>query len=683
VTDSIVQTNTPEHEDLLSKGILILLLFILVVIISAVGIWLCSSTEIPPIPINQALVHSRAGVAYSVSPEPVERMIFIVLAALCPCALVVYFYFFGLSIFEGKKIPRFTKRIKIWLPVISAILLTAPFIPSEFIELILFPTAWEKSNKVVIVLGAIVISLATAYHNHKFNSVNKTGPTIIWWILAFGAITLQIFSYRISSIDSVTLAHTWSVHVDAALYALNQVVHGNTITANLPSQYGFFPEIVSPVFKGVGLSIFSLTVFFAVVHAFGLIAIASLLRRHVSNSLLSILVFLTISISMSLFIYLNGNVQDIYIQYFPIRFFWPVFALLLFSIYTSKPNNTLFYTLGIVSGFSVFWNIDTGIPVLVSIGATLLVKPLIVERSALRGIGYLALFTLTAISTLVFCFIALRIKAGVPLALDEALAAQKIFYITGFGMIPMPISLDPWQAVLAIYAAGAITALSGWQKNQNNKTYDLIFCSAVMGLGLFTYYQGRSHVYCLILVSWPAILIGGILTDMLLKAVRTRATGIGSILLTFPFLIFFSLGAITFAVSSMQMAKDAINNFSTPDVIRDPVVANELRFMRETYHGRDCLILSQRQAIYSAELNIASPLDGPGIAEMLLQHDLDKLVNSALTQPLQCIYLGVSEGSITFVDVDDAALKAKYPIISKNSLGTIMLLEPRTSAALR
>jgi hypothetical protein len=187
----------------------------------------------------------------------------------------------------------------------------------------------------------------------------------------------------------------------------------------------------------------------------------------------------------------------------------------------------------------------------------------------------------------------------------------------------------------------------------------------------------------LILVSWPAILIGGILTDMLLKAVRTRATGIGSILLTFPFLIFFSLGAITFAVSSMQMAKDAINNFSTPDVIRDPVVANELRFMRETYHGRDCLILSQRQAIYSAELNIASPLDGPGIAEMLLQHDLDKLVNSALTQPLQCIYLGVSEGSITFVDVDDAALKAKYPIISKNSLGTIMLLEPRTSAALR
>lgn len=197
-----------------------------------------------------------------------------------------------------------------------------------------------------------------------------------------------------------------------------------------------------------------------------------------------------------------------------------------------------------------------------------------------------------------------------------------------------------------------------------------------MGLGLFVYYQGRSHVFCLILVSWPAILIGGILTDLILRSVRNKSTQVASLALAMPFLVFFSLGGITFLSSTKKMIDDAWDNLSTLDTKKDLVIVDEPQFMRDTYHNRDCLILSQRQAIYSSELNIVSPLNGPGVAETLLQSDLDNLANLALTQPLQCIYLGLTEGTITYVDVQDAKLMERYPVISKNKLGTLALLEP-------
>ncbi|EJM20160.1 hypothetical protein PMI21_01062 [Pseudomonas sp. GM18] len=676
------EIGTAEKEDAISKGIVVLFCFFVCVAVSAIVIWFFVSHEIVSTPADQILVHSRAGVPYNVAPEPVERAIFLTLAALSPAALVAYFWLSGLATSSGRRTHSAQKKPSIhWQSILVASLFILPFVSSDFVELLFFPTVWAKSNKSIIVMCGAMVSLAVAYHSQTYEGSVKRISLVVWWSIALIAIALQILSYRVSSINSVTLSQSWSVHVDAALYALNQVVHGRTIIADLPSQYGFFPEIIAPVFKAIGLSVFSMTVFFAGLHAAGLVFIGILLRRHVHNPLLSILIFLVVSIPMSLFMYLNGSVQDIYIQYFPIRFFWPAIALLLFSLYSSKQSKMLFCGLGVVSGFAVFWNIDTGIPALISIGATILVKPLITKRPAFHGVGSAALFGSIAISTIAACFFALRIKAGIPLDLSEAFAAQKIFYMTGFGMIPMPVSLDPWQAVLVIYAAGAIAALSGWQRDPKNSVYDVLLCSAIMGLGLFVYYQGRSHVNCLILVSWPAILIGGVMTDLVLRAVRNRSVNMASASLAIPFLFFVSLGAITFIASSKDMAKDAIRNMSTLDVARDPVVADELRFMRETYRGRACLILSQRQAIYSAELNIASPLNGPGIAETLLQRDLDKLVRSALTSPLECIYLGVTEGSITFIDVNDSALMAKYPVISRNPLGTMMLLEPSSAVS--
>ncbi|WP_143500334.1 hypothetical protein [Pseudomonas sp. Irchel s3f7] len=672
-----------EKEDAISKGVIVLFFFILGVSVSAFAIWFLAPHDIASMPVDQMLVHDRTGKPYELVPEPLERAIFVVIAALAPAALVGYFWIADLGGVRSRRARTIPTPVKIGLPIFAAVIFVATFVFSDFIDILFFSTVWAKSYKSVLLIFGLLTSFGVVFHSQLYKKTSTHAATISWWLIICVAIALQILPNRIASISSVTLSTVWSVHLDAVIYALNQVVHGKTIILDLPSQYGFYPEIIAPIFKIFGLSVLSVTLFFATLHAIGLVAVAAMLKKYVHNSLLALLIFLTMLIPMSLFMYLNGSVEDIYVQYFPIRFFWPAVALLLFSSQMSKPGRLKFSVLGAVAGISVFWNIDTGIPVLVSIGATLLVKPLIAKRSALRGIVSAALFGAIAISTIVACFVALRIKAGVPLDLGEVLAYQKIFYMAGFGMIPMPVALDPWQAVLVIYAAGAITALSRWKEYPESSVYDVLFCGAIMGLGLFTYYQGRSHVYCLVLVCWPAIFIAGILADKILSAVRHRSTQLASVALALPIVLFVSLGTITFLSSGKELAGAALRNISTLGDAKDPTVVDELRFMRETYRNRDCLILSQRQAIYYAELNIASPLKGPGIVETLLQRDLDQLVEGALNEQLECIYLGVTDGSITFVDVNDSALKAKYPVISKSPLGTMLLLEPAPTAGLQ
>lgn len=666
----------PSFDDIVSKNLILIVCLSLAIAVLTVIVWFFANGLITLPTPDQVLVHDRLGNPYVVAPEPVERTVFVTLAALAPIMLVGWFWACGMGRINSSAPRRVPLAIDVVLPFVAASFLCLLFWYSDFLDIFFFSTPWMKSHKRELIGVALCLSLIVMVWKKPLPASYDRWTAAGWWMLAAIAIALQILPYRIESVNAVTVSPVWSVHLDAVMYPINQVVHGATLIADLPSQYGFYPEIISPIFKLVGVSVLSVTVFFAILHAMALFAVAAIVTKYVRSRLIALMAFLTILIATSLFMYLNGIVEDIYVQYYPIRFFWPAVALLLFASYSANPGRAKLWALGAVAGLSIFWNIDTGIPVMISIAATLFVKPIIARRAFLQGTLTAALFSVVAVCTVLACFVVIRIKAGGPLDLGDVLAYQKIFYMTGFGMIPMPLVPDPWQAVLAIYIAGAVTALSGWARGHDRSVNDVLFCSALLGLGLFTYFQGRSHVFCLVLVAWPAILISAILADQTLRAVSKRTTRLSSAILTLPFLMFFSLGTLTFISASQDLFASSKRNLSSLKTAKDATVVDELSFMRSTYRGRNCLILSQRQAIYSAELGIASPLKGPGLVETILQQYLDKIVDRALHDPVECVYLGVKEGTITYIDVGDALLKARFPVISTNPLGTMMLLEP-------
>jgi hypothetical protein len=614
----------------------------------------------------------RVKTPLQLNPEPIERSVFLILAALAPIVLVG-----SAKVIRGRA-PN--KWIYGFLVVALTMLLAFPFFGSDFSSVMFFPASLSTASKpamlgLSLLLATSVLVVPTRKMQHSSSFALTVGAGVA------AALIFQVSPYRLASDNMVTLASQWSVSYDAAIYALTQVVSGKTLLHDLPSQYGLFPELIAPLFKKINISIVSINSLFISLQVLALGCLAAVLHFHVRNILLRAMTFICLLISTGLFLYLNDIKQEIYLQYFPIRFVCPAVALFLFSYYSYKPTLFRLSLLGVAAGVAFFWNFDSGVPVLVSIGATLLVKPFL--RQPLKLNVLRPAFIFTSIATLAFSFmmLALRIKAGAPLGIQEAIAYQKLFYGSGFMMLPMPTSFHPWQIILVVYSAAAVVAVSAWRRNLDNHVYDLLFCISLLGVGLFTYYQGRSHIFCLMMVIWPALIAGGILTDLILRSIRNRSTSPASALLAVPFILFVSLGTVTMAFSARHLITEGIENIASFQNARDSVVASELAFLRSTNRGRNCLILAQRQAIYHAELKSGSPIPGPGMIETLLQSDLDTLMERALTTKLECIYLGVGPTSQTLAKLDDEKLIATYPITAKNDLGTLLLLEPKRPAS--
>jgi hypothetical protein len=602
------------------------------------------------------------------NPEPVERAVFLVLSISAPISLVLAAKFLR-SLNPSPLIGGL-------MTLLLAGILVAPFINSDFINVVFFPPSVSWVDRATMMALCFLLSALVLYQTWARRETSYTSMTLNIIGACAAALIFQLTPYKLASGQTVTLANAWSVSYDAAIYALTQVVGGKTLLSDLPSQYGLFPELIAPFFKVFGISIFSISTFFIFLQLGALVCIAALLQLYVRNALLKTLTFLTLLITTGLFLYLNGYSQEVYLQYYPIRFFCPAVALFLFAYYSRSPSRGRLGLLGVISGVAIFWNLDSGVPVLVALGATLLVKPFVTQPPRLKSLLPSLEFSLIATLTFASLMVALKMKAGGTLEIQEAIASQKLFYGAGFMMLPMPLPFHPWQIVLVAYAAAAVAALSAWRRHNNHHIYDVLFCTALMGLGLFIYYQGRSHIFCLMMVLWPALIVGSILTDLILRALRNRSTSPISGILALPFLSFVSLGSWTLAFSAPELITSGIDKFEHFQEPRNPVVANELAFLQSTFKGRDCLILAKRQAIYHAELKNASPLPGPGMIETLLQSDLDALMAGALNKPIECIYLGVGPSSQTLAKLDDAKLIAAYPVKAQNSLGTLLLLEP-------
>lgn len=118
--------------------------------------------------------------------------------------------------------------------------------------------------------------------------------------------------------------------------------------------------------------------------------------------------------------------------------------------------------------------------------------------------------------------------------------------------------------------------------------------------------------------------------------------------------------------------------FSTRGIPNLVKVENELNFIKKyTAQKYECLILSQRQGIYYAELNLASPLKGPGLIEMILQADFDQLMGKVLEGNIQCVFLSNSNVIQSGPKLDTAKILEKYSIIAINSLNTMLYLEQK------
>ncbi len=614
------------------------------------------------------------------SPKPVERFTFLLLALSLPVVA-----FLGALTVRSNSVRPMPAILFRAIPFGVAAAFCVPFARFGFDVSLVTGRTPTGAYPLLMFCGLVAVAaLACATQTKVLTWATYRSSRVISWLLFVASAVLQLLAWRIVSENSMTEGTTWSTSMDAVIYSVSQVVGGRTLLADLPSQYGLFPEFIAPALRFFGLSIFSFSVLFGVMQLASLGAVFYVAQRALRHPLFKIAFGVAlVMVTYETCLFLIG-IPEQYFQYWPVRFFWPALSVLAFHFYTRKPSLCRAALMSLIGAIASLWNADSGVMVEIAFGAFLVAKwaaLLSRDRSSsclerreivLKLLLHIGVFAI-AIATAAFY---LSTKADRSLQWTWLFEYQKLFYGLGFMMLPLPLRASPWIAILGVYLMGILVAASTWRKSPRNRAADLLLYASLIGIGLFVYYEGRSHILNLVTVSWPALLAASLMAD---RVVRATTAGIlhrgfvapaavtGGVLLLCC--VAFVRGIPTLADS----AKAAINEWSVP---ASPVVSDEIAFISSnTRKGETCVILSKRQGLYYASRRLVSPLIGPGIAETLTVSDRDSMIAQMRKGKFDCVFVGVGK-SAPELDVDLIRALSSYRVVRSNSLQTMVQLSP-------
>jgi hypothetical protein len=365
---------------------------------------------------------------------------------------------------------------------------------------------------------------------------------LVWATCFLIAVSFRVFDWK-SLFENVNFDAIH--HMNPVLYYTSMAETGRYTTSLGAPQYGIYSLYLKPLFNIIGLTVYSFSLIMTLLYLLAVIAITLPIIRHMQNPYLKLLIVPVLCALQGAL----GQASYIWIpffQYYPIRFLLPALSILmLYLILNTKKENTrlcLTSSSSFTLGFLIFWNLDSGITTIIAWLGFFLLFAFIetIKRRALfntasflcvAAVAMLALGAGGATIILITCD-----QTGITIS--RLFEMQRIFYLNGFSLLPMPLSLHPWMAVLGIYLAtlGVTLPIILRSGLQSSPKRILAFFVAILGIGLFTYYQGRSHDMNLPAVAWPAIICCFLACDWCLSAdPEKRLSAIR--LLSLPFMI--------------------------------------------------------------------------------------------------------------------------------------------------
>lgn len=527
---------------------------------------------------------------------------------------------------------------------------------------------------------------ALLLHHQKYQQLKRWS-----WLVLFLLFLLITCAFRLLTIETMTGDYSFSV--DVPFYGLSQILAGKVLLVDLPSEYGYFPALLGPILRLFSAhSLFAASLSFTILLFMGFSALFIVLHREIRYLSIAFFTALALLFVHSLsYKWASKIYNDPYYEYNPLRFFWPCISVLLFYFYSKKTSLGRSMAFSLVSGVAMIWNMDTGFPIALSFFIFLLLQSLVlltdskrvwsVSRGALLAHSKKMILHIGIISACFGLFFLLTAWAaeGRALHYDWLWKYQKIYYLIGYGMIPMPRSLHPWMLVLAVYLFGILfSQYYSYKGGVRVLLLNLILYLSLLGLGLFVYYTGRSHIDNLFEVMWPAVVIAALWVDRLIRLVHARFISKSLLLLSVPFWILVLVSSVNQLSLIPKLVSSSIVFFKHLDQSEDPQVINELHFIQQ-YQGdhSECLILAQREGIYYLETGLGNPVPGPAIGEIILQSDRDQLLSYVLYHPVSCIFYGKGIRAMTSLDIPLSDLLGSYKLEAQNSLGTMVLLTPR------
>lgn len=598
-------------------------------------------------------------------PERLERDVFTlsVVASVGICVLSIPLSGVMLAFFRWCSVERFVS------PILSLVVILAP--PSVLYfslsmvqgyfhrppEHLFVSVLWIPLGVgILFASGLLIISRFFSQRHSLFGILSFFATYIrpvLVCVVALACMTISSV-WRIFGPGSITGSGVFTQHLNAVIFPQGQVSAGRTIFADFPSQYGAFAELLTPWFDLIGLSVLSFTATLSALVAASIGCILVFVRRYVSSVSIFLVGAASIVIPCSVWYTVIYGFEP-YFQYSPIRLLCPALALLIIDRGPWRPDPGLSrrwsFLIGVFCAFSVAWNVDSGVVVLgtwVALQALELsqVKLWLKPDSTLRRerglrIANVGLFLAgIVVFALLFQF-KMYWQSGQWPQWSSFIHYQAAFYYSGFFMLPMPREVHFWMLLVAIYLAGLILGIGRSRGYLSHDGFRPLAMLSILGIGLFSYYQGRSHDHNLVWVSWPAILILLILAQVALDLYR-----IGTLRLL-PALSFVGcvMGAGTISLFFVVRGIPSVERITRAHIheLRNPItpLPNNISYVSGALQGRkDCAVLAEHQAIYEVELQLPSRWRGPGLQGVLFKSEIDVINDQLLTNPPEDLFVG-------------------------------------------
>jgi hypothetical protein len=286
-------------------------------------------------------------------------------------------------------------------------------------------------------------------------------------------------------------------------------------------------------------------------------------------------------------------------------------------------DSAFLYWTGFLFGVSaVLWNLDTGLVVLLS-WVLILFYIEIAQRNYLKLIRHaLVTVLILAVGSVMFVlYMKLRYHAFPDLS--TYFKYQKIFYQTGFYMLPMPV-IHPWNLLVVIYTSGLAYAISLAIHGELSVKGGISFFLSILGIGLFSYYQGRSASTNLAFVAYPAIMLLVIYADSL---IARSSVGFGPAKISFSIIISaFIYCTMLLIVDLPVFGRQLYSQILPDDVHKKNWHSRTEQFVLEhAPNNGKMLILSGYSGYYQLVSNSNSSVVFPSHLEFILVDDYKKL----------------------------------------------------------
>lgn len=520
-----------------------------------------------------------------------------------------------------------------------------------------------------------------------FDYKNSIGKILkgFFYVLIFALVTAVFW---INTFNDIPFP-VGLISSNVVFYSVAQVVNGNTLLVDFTNQYGLYPHFIAPIFQIIGLNALTYSVVMSALLCSSFLGIFMFMRKAIQNTFLLLLGFIAVIVFNYLLIRVMYSSFDPYFQYWPIRLLFPCLALYLASVYFQNRKKLIYFSSFILFSAGVLWNIDSGIVVFLAWMMLLCYDELFLSNRKLMILrimrhivfGFLIFaLVLAAFATFIY------LRSGSLPNFYNLFKYQQIFYGAGFFMMPMPL-FHTWNIVILIYVVGLFVSIRSVIEKENSVHARMIFLLSILGIGLFSYYQGRSHDFVLPAVSYPATLLAAIFADRLL--IEWRNTGFlifpQKLLLVITTSVF--LVALFFIMSPRSLDslyKEARKGFYSlsPDYHSESVIKTDesliavmanIDFIKHNSVAGEKIFIGCKpylEGIYYGYTGTRNAANVPGSEEMILEKDYENKIKFIMENRTYKIFIYSGMGSEIF--------KMYYKVVAESADGMQLLL-PNTA----